>query len=59
MGGADLLRQYLAAGLVHEFHADDRAGIESPFATHLRFRVRRGEQSIGPENAGATDLQTP
>src|SRR5207253_1129512 len=64
MGGADLLRQYLAAGLVDEFTltiapvllgggkrlfdgisrteiAFERTGvIESPFATHLRFRVR-------------------
>jgi dihydrofolate reductase len=63
MGGADLLRQYLAAGLVDEltltiapvllgagkrlFDGISRtdigfertAVIESPFATHLRFRV--------------------
>ena len=63
MGGADLLRQYLAAGVVDEFTLTiapvllgggkrlfDRiertdiafertAVIESPFATHLRFRV--------------------
>jgi dihydrofolate reductase len=63
MGGADLLRQYLAAGLVDEFTLTiapvllgagkrlfdgisrtdirfERTGvIESPFATHLRFRV--------------------
>ncbi len=66
MGGADLLRQYLAAGLVHEltltiapillgagkrlFDGIPRtdigferyAVIESPFATHLRFRVSGG-----------------
>src|SRR5712691_11086918 len=77
MGGADLLRQYLAAGVVDEFTltiapvllgAGKRlfdgisrtdiafvrtAVIESPFATHLRFRVRR------PENAEAADLQMP
>jgi dihydrofolate reductase len=65
MGGADLLRQYLAAGAVDEFmltiapvllgsgkrlfdgiaHTDiafERIGVvESPFATHLRFRVGR------------------
>ena len=63
MGGADLLRQYLEAGLVDEFTLTiapvllgggkrlfdgisqtgitfERTGvIESPFATHLRFRV--------------------
>lgn len=63
MGGADLLRQYLAAGLVDDFTLTiapvllgggkrlfdgisrtdisfERTGvIESPFATHLRFRV--------------------
>ena len=63
MGGADVLRQYLAAGLVDDFTLTvapvllgagkrlfdamprtdlvfDRTGvIESPFATHLRFRV--------------------
>ena len=63
MGGADLLRQYLAAGLVDEFTLTiapvllgggkrlfegiartdigfERTGvIESPYATHLRFRV--------------------
>jgi dihydrofolate reductase len=66
MGGGDLLRQYLAAGLVDELtltiapvllgsgkrlfdgiaHTDidfERyAVIESPHATHLRFRVTRG-----------------
>ena len=65
MGGADLLRQYLDAGLVDEFTLTiapvllgggkrlfdgisqtgitfERTGvIESPFATHLRFRVSR------------------
>ena len=64
MGGADLLRQYLAAGLVEEFTLtiapvllgagkllfdgisrtdiafERTAVIESPFATHLSFRVR-------------------
>ena len=64
MGGADALRQFLAAGLVDELTLTispvvlgagkrlfdgfsrtdlvfDRTGvIESPFATHLRFRVR-------------------
>jgi dihydrofolate reductase len=72
MGGADLLRQYLAAGLVDELtltiapvvlgagkppfdgiaHTDidfERyAVIESPYATHLRFRVTRARE---PENA--------
>src|SRR6266700_3308789 len=65
MGGADVLRQYLAAGLVDEFTLtiapvllgagkrlfdgisrtdiifERTAIIESPFATHLRFRVDR------------------
>ena len=74
MGGADLLRQYLAAGLVDEFtltiapvllgagkHLLDgisrtditferTAVIESPFATHLRFRVHLDDQSLGREN---------
>jgi dihydrofolate reductase len=69
MGGADLLRQYLAAGLVDELTLtiapvllgagkrlfdgiartditfERTAVIESPFATHLRFRVRPGDQS--------------
>jgi dihydrofolate reductase len=64
MGGAELLRQYLAAGLVDEFMLtiapvllgagkrlfdgtprtditfERTAVIESPYATHLRFRVR-------------------
>jgi dihydrofolate reductase len=77
MGGADLLRQYLAAGLVDEltltiapvllgagkrlFEGISRtelgfertAVIESPFATHLRFRVRRGDKPVGAENAAA------
>ena len=63
MGGGDLLRQYLAAGVVDEFTLtiapvllgagkrlfdgvsrtdigfERTAVIESPFATHLRFRV--------------------
>jgi dihydrofolate reductase len=63
MGGGDLLRQYLAAGLVDEFTLtiapvllgagkrlfdgiertditfERTAVIESPFATHLRFRI--------------------
>jgi dihydrofolate reductase len=66
MGGGDLLRQYLAAGLVDEFTLtiapillgagkrlfDDStrtdiafertAVVESPYATHLRFRVSTG-----------------
>jgi len=66
MGGADLLRQYLAAGHVDEFTLtiapvllgagkrlfdgisrtditfERTAVIESPFATHLRFRVHLG-----------------
>jgi dihydrofolate reductase len=66
MGGGDLLRQYLAAGLIDEFtltiapvllgagkrlfdsisrtdlRFERTAVIESPFATHLRFRVARG-----------------
>ena len=66
MGGADLLRQYLAAGLVDEFtltiapallgagkrlfdgisrtdiEFERTAVIESPFATHLRYRVHLG-----------------
>lgn len=65
MGGADLLRQYLAAGLIDEFTLTiapillgagkrlfdgigrtditfERTGvIESPWATHMRFRVGR------------------
>jgi dihydrofolate reductase len=65
MGGADLIRQYLAAGVVDEFTLtiapvllgggkrlfdgiartditfERTAVIESPFATHLRFRVSR------------------
>ena len=69
MGGADLLRQYLAAGLVDEFTLtiapvllgagkrlfegmsrtditfERTAVVESPFATHLRFRVRLGDES--------------
>jgi dihydrofolate reductase len=68
MGGADLLRQYLDAGLVDEFTVTiapvllgggkrlfdgisqtgitfERTGvIESPFATHLRFRVAGAPQ---------------
>jgi dihydrofolate reductase len=68
MGGADLLRQYLAAGLVDEltltiapvllgsgkslFDGISRTDlafertdvIESPFATHLRFRVHDGRK---------------
>jgi dihydrofolate reductase len=83
MGGADLLRQYLAAGLVDEFTltiapvllgAGKRlfdeiprtdigferiAVIESPFATHLRFRVHLGDKSFGGESSAAADLQTP
>jgi dihydrofolate reductase len=66
MGGADLLRQYLAAGLVDELTLtiapvllgagkrffdgiartdidfERYAVIESPYATHARFRVARG-----------------
>src|SRR5207244_9914361 len=66
MGGADVLRQCLAAGLVDEFTLtiapvllgagkrlfdgitrtdiafERTAVIESPFATHLRFRVEHG-----------------
>ena len=66
MGGANVLRQYLAAGLVDEFTLtiapvllgagkrlfdgitrtdiafERTAVIESPFATHLRFRVEHG-----------------
>jgi len=68
MGGADVLRQYLAAGLVDEFTLtiapvllgagkrlfdgitrtdiafERTAVIESPFATHLRFRVDLGDE---------------
>ena len=68
MGGADLLRQYLAAGLVDELTLtiapvllgagkrlfdgiartdiafERTAVIESPFATHLRFRVHLDER---------------
>jgi dihydrofolate reductase len=71
MGGANLLRQYLEAGLVDEltltiapvllgagkrlFEGISRtditfertAIIESPFATHLRFRVTLDDQSPG------------
>ena len=78
MGGADLLRQYLAAGVVDEFTLTiapvllgagkrlfdgisrtdigfDRTGvIESPFATHLRFRVRLASESLdGKDTAEA------
>ncbi len=66
MGGGDVLRQFLAAGLVDEFTLtiapvllgagkrlfdgiartdigfERAAVIESPFATHLRFRVAQG-----------------
>jgi dihydrofolate reductase len=83
MGGADLLRQYLAAGLVDEFTLtiapvllgagrrlfdgisrtditfERTAVIESPFATHLRFRVQLREKSVGGENSAAAELQTP
>jgi dihydrofolate reductase len=83
MGGADLLRQYLAAGVVDEFTltiapvllgAGKRlfdgiartdiafeciAVIESPFATHLRFRVHLDDKSLGGENPIAAKLQTP
>src|SRR5439155_8876742 len=82
MGGADLLRQYLAAGLVDEFtltiapvllgagkrlfdgisRTDIRfertAVVESPFATHLRFRVQLGDKSGNGEKAAAAHLQT-
>src|SRR5439155_23633223 len=82
MGGADLLRQYLAAGLVDEltltiapvllgagkrlFDGISRtditfertAIIESPFATHLRFRVQLGDKSGNGEKAAAAHLQT-
>jgi dihydrofolate reductase len=75
MGGADLLRQYLAAGVVDEltltiapvllgagkrlFDGISRtditfertAVIESPFATHLRFRVRLDDQTVGEESS--------
>lgn len=34
------------------------AVIESPFATHLRFRVGLGDESVCGENAAAADLQT-
>ena len=70
MGGADVLRQYLAGGLVDEititvapillgagkrlFDGMSRtdvtfertAVIESPFATHLRFRVHVGDRPV-------------
>jgi dihydrofolate reductase len=66
MGGADLVRQYLAAGLIEEFTLtiapvllgsgkrlfdeiektdidfDRTAVVESPYATHLRYRTRLG-----------------
>jgi len=66
MGGADLLRQYLEAGVVDEFTLtvaplllgggkrlfdgmtttdlgfERTSVVESPFATHLRYRVRAG-----------------
>jgi dihydrofolate reductase len=82
MGGADLIRQYLAAGLVDEFTLriapvllrtgkclfdeiprtdigfERTAVIESPFATHLRFHVHLGDQSLGGESSAAADLQT-
>jgi riboflavin biosynthesis pyrimidine reductase len=83
MGGADLLRQYLAAGLVDEFTltiapvllgagkrlfdgisaptspSSAPAVIESPFATHLRFRVHLCDQSVGKEKAAAAELEAP
>jgi dihydrofolate reductase len=83
MGGADLLRQYVAAGLVDEFTLtiapvllgagkrlfdgisrtditfERTAVIESPFATHLRFRVQLRDKSVGGENSAAAELQTP
>jgi dihydrofolate reductase len=70
MGGADLVRQYLAAGAVDEFTLtiapvllgagkrlfdgiertdvvfERTAVIESPFATHLRYRVRYEEDPL-------------
>jgi dihydrofolate reductase len=36
-GGADVIQQYLAAGLADEL----RLHLESPYATHLFFTVRR------------------
>jgi dihydrofolate reductase len=83
MGGADLLRQCLAAGLVDEFTLTiapvllgagkrlfdgisrtditfERTAVsESPFATHLRFRVHPGDKSVGGGTVAAADLQTP
>jgi dihydrofolate reductase len=78
MGGADVLRQYLAAGAVDELTltiapvllgagkrlfdgigrtdiAFERTGvIESPLATHLRYRVRGGRQAgAGSSPAGS------
>ena len=71
MGGADLLRQYLAAGLVDEFTLtiapvllgagkrlfegisrtdigfEQNGVIESPYATHLRFRVTAAQPTHG------------
>jgi dihydrofolate reductase len=76
MGGADLLRQYLAAGLIDEFTLtiapvllgsgkrlfeglettdidfDRIAVIESPFATHLRYRTRPGGGGLGRGSHG-------
>jgi dihydrofolate reductase len=81
MGGAELLRQYLAAGLVDEFTLtiapvllgagkrlfdgisrtdmtfERTAVIESPFATHLRFRLHLGDHSVGVGSSAAADVQ--
>lgn len=81
MGGADVLRQYLAAGLVDEFALtlapmllgagkrlfdgmprtdiafERTAVIESPFATHLRFRVQSSEARGGSGNGAAADVR--
>lgn len=74
MGGADLLRQYLAAGLVDDFTLTiapvllgagkrlfdgitrtdigfERTGvIESPYATHLRFRISAAQPVPGEQS---------
>ena len=77
MGGADLVRQYLAAGAVDEFTLtiapvllgagkrlfdgiertdivfERTAVIESPFATHLRYRIRDADDPLAEANRDA------
>ena len=77
MGGADLVRQYLAAGVVDEFTLtiapvllgagkrlfdgiertdivfERTAVIESPFATHLRYRIRDADDPLAEADRDA------